>query len=111
MKNGLQTILLLVLISCSFAVGAQVQLSLQSAIDTALFNNLGLIISKNEARIASNNLSRAQAGMIPSLDLNAGTNYSNNNLTQEFNTGSEINKTGVANKSINGQLVFELGLV
>ncbi|MBK7359802.1 MAG: TolC family protein [Saprospiraceae bacterium] len=106
MKNGLQTILLLVLISCSFAVGAQVQLSLQSAIDTALFNNLGLIISKNEARIASNNLSRAQAGMIPSLDLNAGTNYSNNNLTQEFNTGSEINKTGVANKSINGQLVL-----
>lgn len=106
MKNGLQTILLLVLISCSFAAGAQVQLSLQSAIDTALFNNLGLIISKNEARIASNNLSRAQAGMIPSLDLNAGTNYSNNNLTQEFNTGSEINKTGVANKSINGQLVL-----
>lgn len=106
MKNGLQTILLLVLISCSFTAGAQVQLSLQSAIDTALFNNLGLIIGKNEARIASNNLSRAQAGMIPSLDLNAGTNYSNNNLTQEFNTGSEINKTGVANKSINGQLVL-----
>jgi len=106
MKNGLQTILLLILISCSFAAGAQVQLSLQSAIDTALFNNLGLIIGKNEARIASNNLSRAQAGMIPSLDLNAGTNYSNNNLTQEFNTGSEINKTGVANKSINGQLVL-----
>ncbi|MBK8295867.1 MAG: TolC family protein [Saprospiraceae bacterium] len=106
MKNGLQTILLLILISCSFTAGAQVQLRLQSAIDTALFNNLGLIIRKNEARIASNNLSRAQAGMIPSLDLNAGTNYSNNNLTQEFNTGSEINKTGVATKSINGQLVL-----
>lgn len=106
MKNGLQTILLLVLTSCGFTAGAQVQLSLQSAIDSALFNNLGLIIGKNEARIASNNLSRAQAGMIPSLDLNAGTNYSNNNLTQEFNTGSEINKTGVANKSINGQLVL-----
>lgn len=98
-------ILILIILSCNFNVIAQEQLSVRAAVDTALYNNLGLIIQKNEARVAANNYSRAQAGMIPSLDLNAGTNYSNNNLTQEFSTGTEIKKTGVANKSVNGQLV------
>lgn len=98
-------ILILIILSCNFNVIAQEQLSVRAAVDTALYNNLGLIIQKNEARVAANNYSKAQAGMIPSLDLNAGTNYSNNNLTQEFSTGTEIKKTGVANKSVNGQLV------
>ncbi|MEI2695277.1 MAG: TolC family protein [Saprospiraceae bacterium] len=106
MKKRNLVSLLLLIICIRIPLGAQEPLSLQAAIDTALYNNLGLIINKNEARIASNNLSRANAGMIPSLELNAGTNYSNNNLSQEFSTGTEIKKTGVANKSFNGQLLL-----
>lgn len=90
MKKRNLVSLLLLIICIRIPLGAQEPLSLQAAIDTALYNNLGLIINKNEARIASNNLSRANAGMIPSLELNAGTNYSNNNLSQEFSTGTEI---------------------
>lgn len=106
MKNIQLPIILLGLICLNLKTKAQEQLSLQAAIDTALFNNLGIVISKNDAKISSNNLSRANAGMIPSLDLNAGSNYSNNKLTQEFSTGNEISKTGVATKSINGQLLL-----
>ena len=106
MKNIQLPIILLGLICLNLKTKAQEQLSLQAAIDTALFNNLGILISKNDAKISSNNLSRANAGMIPSLDLNAGSNYSNNKLTQEFSTGNEISKTGVATKSINGQLLL-----
>ena len=96
----------LFLIVCSLQSGAQELLTLKAAIDTALYNNLGLVISRNEASILDNNASRANAGMLPRIDVNAGANYSNNSLNQKFNTGVEIDKTGVENKSYNGQLAL-----
>ncbi len=95
----------LVILFGSFQTAYSQQLiTLQAAIDSALYNNLGLIIVRNEAAIADNNATRASAGMLPRVDLNAGTNYGNNNLHQKFNTGAEINKSGVSNKAFNGQL-------
>lgn len=88
------------------AIFAQGELSLQAAIDSALYHNLGLVISRNEAAIAGNNYSLGNAGMLPRLDLNAGTNIASNNLHQKFNTGTEINKNGVVSKAYNGQLAL-----
>lgn len=102
-KNILFSLFLLLNVKQTFA---QSVLTLQAAIDTALYTNLGLIISRNEAAIADNNASRANAGMLPRIDLNAGANYSNISLNQKFNTGVEINKSGVENRSYNGQLAL-----
>jgi len=85
---------------------AQQTLRLSAAIDSALFNNLGLIISRNQAIMASNNLSYGNAGMLPRIDLNAGSNLASNTLNQKFNTGTEINKKGVVTKAYNGQLAL-----
>jgi len=106
MKKLLLKTFLLLLVSNGHAVMGQSLLTLQSAIDTALYNNLGLVISRNEALIAANNLSLGNAGMLPRLDLNAGANFANNNLKQEFNTGVEINKNNVGSKAYNGQLAL-----
>lgn len=96
----------LMFLICGGVSQAQQILTLQAAIDTALYKNLGLIISRNEATIADNNLSPGSAGMLPRLDLNAGANYANTNINQKLSTGTEINKSGVGTKSFNGQLAL-----
>jgi len=106
MKQVKSTLLLLIFWGILPQTFAQGVLTLQAAIDTALYSNLGLIISRNEATIAENNTSRANAGMMPRIDINAGANYSNIGLNQKFNTGVEINKSGVENRSYNGQLAL-----
>ena len=106
MKKIKNTLILLFLLLNVIPALAQSILTLQAAIDTALYTNLGLMISRNEATIADNNASRANAGMLPRIDLNAGANYSNLSLNQKFNTGVEINKNGVENRSYNGQLAL-----
>jgi outer membrane protein len=95
---------LFIFFGCFQTAYSQQLITLQTSIDSALYNNLGLIIVRNEAAIADNNATKANAGMLPRVDLNAGTNYANNNLNQELSTGVEINKSGVSNKSFNGQL-------
>lgn len=95
---------LLIFFGCFQTAYSQQLITLQAAIDSALYNNLGLILVRNEAAIADNNATKANAGMLPRVDLNAGTNYANNNLNQKLSTGVEINKSGVSNKSFNGQL-------
>jgi outer membrane protein TolC len=95
---------LFIFFGCFQTAYSQQLITLQTAIDSALYNNLGLIIVRNEAAIADNNATKANAGMLPRVDLNAGTNYANNNLNQKLSTGVEINKSGVSNKSFNGQL-------
>lgn len=95
---------LFIFFGCFQTAYSQQLITFQTAIDSALYNNLGLIIVRNEAAIADNNATKANAGMLPRVDLNAGTNYANNNLNQKLSTGVEINKSGVSNKSFNGQL-------
>ncbi|MBC7426381.1 MAG: TolC family protein [Bacteroidia bacterium] len=96
--------IVLILTLCFSNIKAQTVITLQAAIDTALYNNLGLRISRNEAEIADNNATRANAGQLPSVGIVAGTTQSNTNLTQVYSTGGELNKTGVINKTYNGQL-------
>lgn len=60
----------------SLAAQGQEPYSLKSCIETGLEQNYSLRIVRNEEQMAENNATRANAGMMPTLDLNAG--YSGN---------------------------------
>ena len=71
MRYILSAILLLVSIT---NLSAQKVLSLKECLETGLQNNYDLLIVRNEQQIADNNATRANAGMLPTLDLSAGYN-------------------------------------
>lgn len=61
----------------AMATGASAQkLTLQECLEKGLENNYSLRISRNNEQIAHNNATLANAGYLPSLDLNAGYNAS-----------------------------------
>lgn len=60
------------LLSLAFTANGQERYSLKSCIETGLEQNYSLRIVRNEEEMAQNNATRANAGMMPTLDLNAG---------------------------------------
>ncbi len=76
------------------AAHGQGNLTLDSAIATALKNNYGLLIARNQAQIAHNENTLGNAGFLPSLDLDAGVSYSLNNTQQEYSTGEKVSRNG-----------------
>ncbi|MBL7883012.1 MAG: TolC family protein [Bacteroidia bacterium] len=80
---------------------AQEKLSLQQAIELALKNNYDIIIEKNNAKIAANNNSLGNAGMLPKIDLQANTNLADNATKQEFSSGLIVDKAGVKSTNVN----------
>lgn len=84
-----------------FLAGAQIQLDIKSAIDTALKNNFDIQIAKNINEISKINNSYGVAGGLPSLNITAGDNNSVYNLDQKLNSGVEISKDNVTSNSLN----------
>jgi outer membrane protein len=80
------------------------------AIDTALQNNLGLQIARNQAAIAENNATAGNAGMLPRVDVSAASTIAENNIRQEFRTGEVLETDGVRarNTSASAQLSWTL---
>lgn len=89
----LKTILLILFALKQTFVSGQEGWTLRMALDTATQKNLGLQISRNEAKIAANNSTAGEAGMLPRLDVYANTTRANNDIRQEFRTG-EVLSTG-----------------
>jgi len=84
-------------------VGAQIGLSLQSAVDTALKNNFDIRIARNNAFIGKINNKLGMAGALPSVNFNAVDNESFTNIDQKLNSGAEIKKNNsVANNLTSG---------
>jgi len=79
---------------------AQELLTLDKAIETALKNNYGIIVARNEARIAENNNSPGNAGFLPSLDLSAAAAKSDNTIKQQYADGREVNQSNVTSTSL-----------
>ncbi len=77
---------LFVLVFCPLK--SQNLLTLEDAIKTALEKNYSVLISRNQMDVARFQNSMANAGMLPSLSLNANLNLANLNSHQEFNTGT-----------------------
>lgn len=83
---------------------AQSSLTLDSAIAIDLKNNYNILIAQNNYKIASNNYSPGEAGMMPTVSLNGGFNGSDNALDQKYATGLDVNKSGVITSTINPSL-------
>lgn len=100
----------LLILICSLQITnsfSQTTITLQAAIDSALKNNLDIQISRNNSKIASNNSSLGNTGMLPRVDVDGGYNYAVNTLRQETSSGIVTNKDGVNAETYSGKA--ELG--
>jgi outer membrane protein len=68
---------------------AQDSLTLEDAIETALYNSYSLKITRNNQAIAKNNVTRGNAGFLPTIDLTATHNSALVNGEQIRGTDSE----------------------
>lgn len=92
---------LLLLICFISKVGkAQSILTVEQAVDLALKNNFDIQLSKNEMQQTANNNSLGNAGMLPTLTLNASGSTANNATKQEFSNGLIVDKGGVKSQNI-----------
>ena len=94
-KNLLFLVGLLALSASS--VRAQSILTMKSAVDLALKNNLGIVIAKNSALIDQNNATVGNAGMLPSVNVQAAATKGESDIRQEYNDGRVLSKSGVSN--------------
>jgi outer membrane protein len=97
MKKAVCIILFSISVNFLFA---QEQLSLQQAIEIGLKNNYSILIAKNDAQIANNNLSVGNAGMLPRADVNVSQNNSVTDTKQTYSSGSEVDRTGSTSNSL-----------
>jgi outer membrane protein len=81
MKKIFFVSLLIAFGTCGFS---QEVLSLKSAIELALNNNYGILLSKQELAIAELNDHIGMAGMLPGIDASGSRNYQVNNTYQEY---------------------------
>ena len=80
------------------------QMTLQKAIETAMVNNYDLKIAENTLKQAENNNTAGNAGLLPSVTLNGGTEYSSTDTEMQLNgTGSDevITTNGAESMSYN----------
>ena len=89
-----------------YSISAQNKLSLKDAITILLKNNYDIALSKNDWNIASLNNTKANAGMLPKINLNISDNVSNNNLFQKFTNGTEIKRDFVMGNNLNTGVVL-----
>ncbi len=75
--------------------GQDTKLAIDSAIKIALEKNYDVLIYTNLSEIEKNNNSAGNAGMLPSLDLSGSYVKARNDLKQELNSGTKIDKKGV----------------
>jgi len=73
--------LILLFVNISFS---QENLTLKQAIENCLLNNYEIQIVKKTAEISENNVSKGNAGMLPTIDTRASYKYSNPNRRIEF---------------------------
>lgn len=88
-----KNILIFVFFLNTFISFSQEQLTKKEAVNIALKNNYGILIAKNNQKIAKNNASVFNGGYLPKVTASAGANYNNNSteFTSQSGVDSEIN--------------------
>ena len=76
---------------------AQEKLSLEDAIQTALKNNYDILLSSNQVKVSKNNVSLANAGMLPTLNANFSNNRSIQDSKQTLANGTQQERDGAKN--------------
>lgn len=75
----------MLLVCVTISTRAQEQLLLKDdAVSTALYNNFGIKVAKNQVEIAENNQSILNTGFLPTLTGSAGATYNRDDATIEF---------------------------
>ncbi len=98
------SLLLLSLFLClitSSHIQAQQTLSLKELIEIALEKNYSIRIMENQQRIANNNFSLGNAGLLPSLGLRSSFGGNLNSSDQTYQDGSEISLRSIHNATFN----------
>lgn len=101
MKSNWLTILLVLIGSVGFA---QNELSLDEAIKKVFSNNFDVSMSELDLAVARNNVSPGNAGLLPSVGLNGGGNYSNNYTKLKFAGGIPSSEGGAQNTGYNASI-------
>lgn len=104
--------ILMLLVGLSSGLYAQSVLTIEEAIKTGLEKNYSVLMVKNEQEIAKLQNNFGNAGMSPTVSINANLNLANINSYQEFSTGviqerngAQSNNTGA---SVNvGWMIFD----
>lgn len=78
---------------------AQESLSLNDAIRIGLENNYSIHISKSDTKIAENNVSLGNAGMLPRIDASAAIGNTVANVDQELASGQSNVRTGATSST------------
>ncbi|MDQ2792394.1 MAG: TolC family protein [Bacteroidota bacterium] len=76
-------------------------LSLQEAIAAALQHNYGILVSRQDEQVAQNNVTRGNAGQLPSLRGNLTRTFNNNNINQRFGGGDPRIVNGATSNAFN----------
>ncbi|CAN5401832.1 hypothetical protein BH20BAC1_BH20BAC1_27620 [soil metagenome] len=74
------------------------------AIENAIQNNYGIIISRNTTEISKIQNNWANAGAIPVVSATANKIFGSNNLQQKLSNGTVINKNGATVQNLNAGL-------
>lgn len=94
------------ILGCYTTAVAQGLLTAEQAVEIALKNNYDILIANNNAIIADKNNSPGNAGMLPNISINAGDNFSLNNINQQFTDGREVVQNSVQSNSANASVVL-----
>ncbi|MDX9790544.1 MAG: TolC family protein, partial [Candidatus Kapabacteria bacterium] len=93
--------IIILLISYNIAWGQEI-INFKAAVEKALLNNYSIRIAKESNKIADNNVSPGNAGMLPKIDIVGGYNYTNQDIYIVMMTGQRIEQAGNIAKSVNG---------
>ena len=94
----------------SFGAGAQVPLTLDNAIDSALRSNFDIQIARISTKINSINNTFGVAGGLPLISGTATDNNSLYNLKQKTSSGIDITKDNVRSSSVNANITASMVL-
>ena len=97
----LKKVFLSILILTTVNAIAQDRLSLEEAVRIALENNYDIRLSKNDLEIDKNNVSRANAGFLPSVSGTVVNNNTIQNSSQTRSTGEVTERNNAKGSSLN----------
>ena len=80
---------------------AQEIYDLKRVLETGLEHNYDIRIVRNEQKISDNNATIGNAGILPSLDVNAGYNGSLSDIDQQAANGTKTNYNNIFNQGTN----------
>lgn len=96
-----KAVLFLLLAIFCISTQAQERLTLEQAVAIALENNFSIRIAKNDVEISENNVSLANAGMIPSVEGVLANNNTIQNSSQTRSTGEVTERNNARGSTLN----------